>query len=223
MASDLDRRPAPGTVGDPEPGHRDLRDLLVVAGAGPPAPRHAHRNLRHTSTVGRPKQGRSANSTISRSLTTTGPSQPGHDGRQPRVSIQTRSPSPISVTSSTVTSGRPTSSSHIAIGSDDNRGSRISKALNTSRLVEPLSLCQTPDPAHTRSAGNHRTGTALSASTRSSGASPRPWSEPLPGCDRRLRPASNSGHQLTDRPIGTDTRVSRAAVRDGVALGSSAF
>ena len=118
---------------------------------------HCQRTLRHTKTAGRPKHGRSASSTRSRSFTDTHPSQRGQQGRDARVSIVTRSRSPVSVTSRTLTSPRPTSSSHMAIGSDDNRDSRISKALNTSRFVESLFLSEnrsTPsDPAHPRSPG----------------------------------------------------------------------
>lgn len=80
--------------------------------------RHAHRRLRHTSRVGRPKHGRSTSSTVARSLARTEPPQRRHCGRPRRVSTCTRNgPSATSSTASTFTSGKPTSSSHMRVGS----------------------------------------------------------------------------------------------------------
>lgn len=79
---------------------------------------HAQRRLRHTNRVRLPKQARSTSSTAARSLAATAPPQPPQTGRPPRVSTCTpNGPPGRSPIASTFTSGRPTSSSHMRVGS----------------------------------------------------------------------------------------------------------
>ncbi len=75
-----------------------------------------NRCLCHTSRAGRPNTGRSTNSTRRRSLTTPTEPQSGHDRDGCATSMCTLS-GVVSSTASTLTSGSPTSSSHMAIGS----------------------------------------------------------------------------------------------------------
>ena len=110
--------------------HRPARSVITRRGAaivetfsvnvatGHASVGHAHRNLRHASRVGLPKHGKSTSSTTGRSFTRNGPSQSGQVGGGARVSTWTRNgPSSMSSTPSTVTSGNPTRSAHMRVGS----------------------------------------------------------------------------------------------------------
>jgi hypothetical protein len=84
---------------------------------------HRHRCFNHTNRVRRPKHGRSASSTSSTPWRHTAPPQFGHDGRSARVETAIRRNSGQSPTPFTFTSGSPTRSSHMRVGSVSNRGS----------------------------------------------------------------------------------------------------
>ena len=153
VTAHLHRRPAARPIRQPEPRSGDLRCHF---GERPTPAAHRQRTLRHTNSADRPKQGRSANSTRSRSFTDTRPSQREHDGRAALVSIVTASRPPASVTSRTFTSPRPTSNSHMTIGSDDNRDSRISTASTPQDSSSPCCLPRTVDPLRPRSSAKSR-------------------------------------------------------------------
>ncbi len=67
---DLPGRPPPARSVNAAPRRRDPRIRTVQRPAGHSCSRHRHRVLRHTNRAGRPKHGRSTNSTASRSFTT---------------------------------------------------------------------------------------------------------------------------------------------------------
>jgi hypothetical protein len=80
--------------------------------------RHDHRCLRHTSRAGRPKHGRSTSSTGVRSFTLAWHPHARHHARPGRDSTCTAIAAPRwSSTAKTFTSGKPTSSSHMRVGS----------------------------------------------------------------------------------------------------------
>ena len=133
--------------------HLPARSVIAAAGAAirgsvsvnvtteQPAFGQRHRRFDHTSRVRRPKHGRSASSTSSTSWAWTPPPQPGHTGRSARVVIAIRTNRGHSPTPMTLTSGRPTSSSHMRVGSVSNRGSSIRM-----RKTHPESSSPCPRP-----------------------------------------------------------------------------
>ena len=123
MAANLERRPPPvrSVIAARSAAMRSSDSPNVTirhVGFG-----HRHRCFNHTSRVRRPKHGRSANSTSSMRWRHTTPAQPEHDGRDARAEIEIRNQCGQSPTPFTSTSGRPTSSSHVRVGSVSNRGS----------------------------------------------------------------------------------------------------
>jgi hypothetical protein len=135
---------------------------------------HSPRILRDAGTAGRPKQGRSVNSTVFRSLTVTGDPHSGYGGRSSPVSTTTRSRSLASVTSRTLTSGRPTSSPHLAIGSDEARTPGSGWFRTPPDSSGPCCSSRTPAAITPRSnAKRHH------MPTRTVGRERRGWGEPV--------------------------------------------
>jgi len=82
-----------------------------------------HLDLDHTSRVRRPKHARSTSSTSTSSSCHNPPPHPRHDCLAARVVISIRNHLGQSPTPLMLTSGSPTSNSHMRVGSVSNRGS----------------------------------------------------------------------------------------------------
>ena len=105
---------------------------------------HRQRILRHTSTVGRPKQGRSAWATSVRSLTTTGPPHAPQPGRWPRVHGDDEAVAVLAHLEHVHRRKADKQFTH-ARSISRHRGSSDLETLNISRFVGPLS-CRDPQP-----------------------------------------------------------------------------
>jgi hypothetical protein len=119
-----------------------VQDLCGQSGSG-----QHQRCLCHTSRAGRPKTAKSTNSTAGRSLLHTLPPHVGHTGFGVRDSMWTRRGAPGSSSiPSTLTSGSPTSSSHMRIGFDSTGVLQTGRRRTPPDWQDPCYLPRTSTP-----------------------------------------------------------------------------